>query len=302
MLHRTTAIALAATLLVGCAGEANDESQEAADAVVAVASDDQAIEDVRAYWETHYNMHHADMVASTYADSAWSLPADGGALMGRAAIEADLVDGMAASPTASITSRDLVLMGDMAVGMGTYAVTAAPEGGESMNWSGTYLNVMTKASGEWKILGSITNFDAARPEGWPWNAPMAEAPAEEGTMTEVTDYYATHWNMGHASMVADLYTDDAISSFSNGPIYEGRAAIEAATAERIESGAKLTIHDVATMPLGEGWAADGGWYQLDGPDGTPVQTGAYMTILKQQEDGSWKIHRSLTNGQPAPAM
>ena len=302
MLHRTTAIAVAATLLVGCAGEANDESQEAADAVVAVASDDQAIEDVRAYWETHYNMHHAEMVASTYADSAWSLPADGGLLSGRAAIEAALAAGMASSPTASITSRDVLLMGDMAVSMGTYAVTAAPEGGESMSWSGTYLNVLTKASGDWKILGAIANYDAARPEGWAWTAPGAEAPADEGTMKELTDYYATHWNMGHASMVADLYTDDALQSSANGPVLEGRAAIETAMAERMESGATLTIHDVGTMPLGEGWAADGGWYAINGPDGTAVQMGSYVTILKQQEDGSWKIHRSVTNGQPAPAM
>lgn len=298
MFHRTTALALASALLVGCAGE-SDKMAGAADAA---ASDEQAVEALRAYWETHYNMHHPDMVATTYADSAWSLPAAGGYLTGREAIEADLAASMAASPTATITSSDLVLMGDLGASMGTYAVTVAPEGGESTSWSGTYLNVVTKASGEWKILGTITNYDAARPDGWTWSGSMADPPPDAGTMTEVTDYYATHWNMGHPSMVADTYTDDAMVSFANGAIVQGRAAVEAAIAERINTGAKLEIHDVGTLPMGEGWAADGGWYLLTGPDGTAIQSGSYLTILKQQADGGWKVHRSVTNGQPTPSM
>jgi ketosteroid isomerase-like protein len=131
---------------------------------------------------------------------------------------------------------------------------------------------------------------------------MTDTPADEGTMKSVSDYYATHWNMGHASMVADTYTEDALESFSSGPILRGRAAIEAAIQERMTAGAKLTLHDVATMPLADGWAADGGWFRLDAADGSgPVQMGAYLNIMKQQADGSWKIHRSVNNAQPWPS-
>jgi len=122
-------------------------------------------------------------------------------------------------------------------------------------------------------------------------------------MTEVSDYFATHWNMGHPAMVADMYTDDAMQSLSNGPILEGRAAIEAELAVRIEAGVKITIHDVATLPLGEGWAVDGGWYQVNAPDGGDVvQVGSYLNIMKQQADGSWRIHRSVSNAQPRASM
>ncbi|HKJ02522.1 MAG TPA: DUF4440 domain-containing protein [Longimicrobiales bacterium] len=301
MLHRITALALTTALLAACGG--GDEGMAGgAGGAAGAAADEQAIDDVRAYWETHYNMHHPDMVATTYADSAWSLPADGGYLEGRAAIQADLAESMAASPTATITSADVIVMGDMASTMGTYEVALTPEGGGSTSFGGTYLNILTKASGEWKILGGIVNYDAARPDGWTWAPLMAEPPADEGTMTSVSDYYATHWNMGHASMVADTYTDDAMESFADGPILHGRAAIEASIAARMESGAKLTIHDVATMPLGDGWAADGGWYQVDAADGSgPVQMGAYLNVMKQQADGSWKVHRSVTNAQPWPS-
>lgn len=299
MLKRSTALVLVTALCAACAGEAPDESSGA---VADASADEQALEELRAYWETHYNMHHADMVASTYADSAWTLPADGGWIQGRPAIEADLAEGMAGSPTATIQGADILLMGDLGATMGTYSVSVTPEGGESTGWSGAYLNLVTRQSGEWKILGSITNYDAARPEGWSWVPPMTDPPADEGTMADVVDYFATHWNMGHASMVADLYTDDAMASFSNGPILQGRAAIEEAIAASLESGAQLTIHDVGTLPMGEGWAADGGWYQLDAPGGgDAVQRGSYLNILRQQADGSWKIHRMLSNAQP-PAM
>jgi ketosteroid isomerase-like protein len=301
MLQRITAMALATALLAACGG--GDEGMAGgAEAAASASADEQAIDDVRAYWETHYNMHHPDMVATTYADSAWLLRADGGYVEGRAAIQADLAEDMAESPTATITSTDVILMGDMASGMGTYEVALAPEGGASTSFGGTYLNILTKASGEWKILGGITNYDSARPDGWTWADPMTEPPTDEGTMTSVSDYYATHWNMGHASMVADTYTEDALESFSNGPILRGRAAIEAAIAERMASGTKLTIHDVATMPLADGWAADGGWVQGEAADGSgPVQMGTYLNIMKQQADGSWKIHRSVTTAQPWPS-
>jgi len=238
-------------------------------------------------------------VASTYADSAWTLPADGGWVQGRAAIEADLAESMAASPTATIGQNDLIFMGDLGVSMGSYSLSLPAEAGMD-GWSGSYLNLLTKASGEWKILGSITNYDAPRPEGWSWVPPMTDPPAEEGTMKELTEYFATHWNMGHASMVADTYTDDAMVSFASGPILSGRAAIEADIAARMEQPSHITIHDVGTMPLGEGWAADGGWYEVNAPDGgAVVQRGSYLNLLRQQADGSWKIHRMLSNAQPA---
>ena len=42
----------------------------------------------------------------------------------------------------------------------------------------------------------------------------------------------------------------------------------------IDTGAIVTIHDVMTQPLADGWAVDAGWYQLNASDaGDPVRYG-----------------------------
>jgi hypothetical protein len=88
---------------------------------------------------------------------------------------------------------------------------------------------------------------------------------------------------------------------SNSGWTRGRAAAGATLAARIPEGSELTVHDVATMSLAEGWALDGGWYQIDDADGTVLQVGAYVHVMREQADGSWKIQWGLTNAQP-PAM
>jgi hypothetical protein len=111
-------------------------------------------------------------------------------------------------------------------------------------------------------------------------------------------YFATHYNMGHGGMVASKYAEDAFASFAGVPAVRGRAAIEAELARRIEAGASnLVIHDVRTIPLGDGLAADAGWYSVDTPDG--AVEGAYMLLAEQAEDGSWMIKWHVSNGMPA---
>jgi uncharacterized protein (TIGR02246 family) len=285
-----------------CGGDAAEEAP-AAEAAAAPVSDDQALVDLREYWQTHYNMHHASVVAGVYAEDAWNLPAEGGIVEGRAAIEANLEDAMAGSPTASITGVETMVLGEYAVLLGTYSVETTPEGGEPMAVSGQYMNLTQKVDGEWKLVGGINNYDSPRPEGWSWNESDGDPPAEEGTMGEVTEYFVTHWNMNHPDMVADLYTDDAVIGFSNSTFVRGRDAVATALAERRPDGATLAIHDVGTMELGDGWALDGGWYEFVAADGGDrMQVGSYLNLMRQDADGNWKIHWALTNAQPGAAM
>jgi len=301
MFNRTIVLGLAVAAFAACAGEPAEDAPSAAE--LAAAADEQALQDFRAYWEEHYNMGHASMVAATYHEEAWTLPSAGGIVMGPAAIEADLEKTMASSPTASIAGLDNMLFGDQAVTMGTYAVQSTGPDGEPMEFDGTYMNLMARVDGAWLIEGSIVNYGEARPDWWTWNEPDSEPMPDEGTMGEFTDYFATHWNMGHASMVAETYTEDAMVSYSNGPVITGRAAVETEIGVRIGEGTQLTIHNVGTIELGEGWTLDGGWYLVDGPDdaGT-IQTGTYLHLLQQQEDGSWMIHWAVTTAQPPSGM
>jgi len=298
MPKRRVTLLLVGLFVAACGGREPAEEQ----ATTAEApSDEEALDGLADYYETHFNMHHPSMVASIFTDSAFALLADGEVNMGKAAIESSLTESMAAQPTVEITPMHRRVFGDMAVTMGTYSVSATPEGGEAMQYGGSYLTVATKASGEWKVVGQITNYDSERPEGWEWHEGMDEAPAEDGTMGDLVAGYTRHWNLNHPAMVADYYTDDAIVAFSNSAMVHGKAEVTAFLEARPGPPSTLTVHDVGTQTLSEGYAIDGGWYELTA-DGERVQTGAYLNLLQQQADGSWKIQWGATNAQPPQGM
>jgi uncharacterized protein (TIGR02246 family) len=313
MFKRTISMAMVSALLVACGGDSADEAAPAEEmeagaeamaggAAVAVG-DEEALDDLATYWETHYNMGHADMVASVYTEDAVALPASGNVFEGRAAIEADLAAGMASSPQATINSMETMIFGDMAVGIGTYSISASPEGAEAMAWSGAYMNLVTKVDGEWKIAANLSNYDAPPPLDWPWDTYEGEVPEDAGTLAELVDFYESHYNMGHAAEVSSAYTEGAMAAFADNPFRSGTSEIQAQLQTNIDTGAIVTIHDVMTQPLGDGWAVDAGWYQLNASDaGDPVRYGNYMNLVQQQEDGTWKIHWMVTNGWPAAAQ
>jgi ketosteroid isomerase-like protein len=114
----------------------------------------------------------------------------------------------------------------------------------------------------------------------------------------VTNAWATHFNLGHANMVADLYADDAKVSFSDGPLAEGRAAIEAGlTAAMGTNKPQITIHDVATQPFGADYVLDAGWWETTA-GGKPDRTGEYMILGRKAADGTVKILWHYSNGRP----
>lgn len=306
MFKRTISLVMVSALFIACGGESADEAatEDAAMAEGEMAAEamgeEEALTELAVYWETHYNMGHPDMVASVYAEDAVALTADGNVIEGREAIAADLAEGTDMNANATITAGEMMVFGDYAVGIGTYAIEATPEGGEAMGWSGAYMNLLSKESGEWKIDVNLTNYDAAPPMDWVWDTYDGEVPEDAGTLADLVEAYESQYNAGHAAEVAALYTDDAMVAFANGPWLSGRSAVQAQLQSNIETGAIVTIHDVVTQPLGDGWAADAGWYQLNAGDGGDVvQYGNYMNLVHQADDGTWTIHWMITNGWPA---
>lgn len=306
MKSRYLAVFSIALLAAGCAGDASQEGAEAASEAAAsemsesMSADEAAIDQIRTDYVQHYNMHHAPVVAELYTDSATWLSADGEVYEGRPAIQASLEEAMAMTPTLTLNSRETMFFGDWAMGFGDYSVQMNPPDGEPMTATGAYLTGFERVDGQWKIAGVITNYNTAPPEGMP-AAEMsdAEPPAEEGTMTALVEAYETHFNLGHAEMVADLYTDDATVAFANLPIGEGKAAVVSSLQERFAMGdsPQVDIHDIFTMELGEGWAVDAGWYAITDGEGAELQHGNYINLL-QQVDGEWKIHWMVSNAAP----
>ncbi|MBM4186368.1 MAG: hypothetical protein FJ206_03545 [Gemmatimonadetes bacterium] len=179
-----------------------------------------------------------------------------------------------------------------------------PPGGAAVNLSGNYLTAFRRDNGVWKIGAVVSNYDAPPPAGTPRDTTMTAPPPDAGTLKDLTASYTEHYNLGHASAVANLYTDSAYSAFADAPAKQGRAAIEGYLAEQMAQGSpQLTIHDVSTTELPGGWALDGGWYEVNakGPNGPVRRIGVYMLLAQRQSDGSWKIHWAVNNGGPAPA-
>ncbi len=299
MKTRSLTTVLLTLLLITCGY--GDET--AADAPAdAMSADEQALTELRDSWAQHYNMHHASVVAEYYTDDAVTLSADGGVHMGLEANAAALEAQMEGTPTITLMGEEMMVFEGRAVALGSYAIETATPDGEQMAVSGSYLTSFTKESGDWKIDAVVTNYDSPRPEGWAYVVGDGEDPPEdEGTMTDMLGGLATHFNMGHASVAAGYYAEDATVASADEAIKVGRDAVTASFEALFEAnpGVQVTIHDVATIELGEGWALDGGWFLLEAADGgDPVAAGSFLLLCEQGEDGSWKIKWDVSNMQP----
>jgi len=294
--HRFLLLALGASFLAAGCTEAPDTPVPEQDPEV---QDRAAIEELREGWVTHYNLHHPDMVAEFYTEDAFVLNADLSVVQGRDGVEAYHRTAMDPSPTVEVGMEHVEIFDDHAVGLGSYSVTLSDPDGQSMTVSGTYMTLLRRADGEWRIAGRLANYDSPMPQDWEWADP-GEAPPEASTMTELIQEYQTHWNVQDASRVATLYTEDAVVAFSSGPVLRGRQAVEASIRQNMEElPTTLDVHGVGTIDLAEGWKLDGGWYELFPENGGErVQWGMYMNLVERAADGEWRIRWQVNNGRP----
>jgi len=299
---RRTLTLLAGLAAAACSGETPEPPP--AQTAPSPSPDELALTAHRDAWLQAFNGHQAAAMADLYADSAWFLNADGSYDASRDAIVAGMEAAATMSPSASLTPGNTLILGDMAASWGTYTMQVTPPEATPVASSGAYLVLHTKASGAWKLLGGINNYDSPRPDGWTYAPPSDDAiPPDSGTMNDLVAAWRTHFDLGHADTVAGLYTDAAVVAFGDGPVLRGRQAVAAALQERVTAlPSHISIHDVGTLPLGEEWALDGGWFELSPPDGgDALLRGSYLHLVRRQADGTWRIHWSVSNRYPAGA-
>lgn len=291
--------------IAACGGAAEepaaDTAAPAAEAAPADEPDDAAIlDDLTEYFVTHYNLHHADMVAELYAEDAVFLSADGSVQEGRAAIQAAMEQGMAGDPTLALDVAERIITDDAAVSHGVWDLRTTPEGAtEELSMSGHFMTVHGKTDGEWKTMAVITNYDAEPPADAPRGESPAEAPEEltDSPLAELTEFYATHYNMGHGDVVASRFTEDAVGGFANEMPIQGRDSIAARlNTAMAEGNPQLTIHEVAAQDMGDGWVLGGGWFELAAETGD--SDGSYMLLARPDADGNMQIHWLVSNLQP----
>lgn len=131
---------------------------------------------------------------------------------------------------------------------------------------------------------------------------VEEVPMDDAAAIEaMIDEFALHFNLGHAAMAADYYTEDAVSLLANGSVYtdaEGRlSSLEAQVARN----ATLAVDTADVLVFGDS-AVGHGSYSIDAtPEGTdPIaSTGNWMARF-EKIDGDWKFAVALTNYDSDP--
>ena len=287
---------LAVTFVTACTAQDDAATDDAAVMVDASADDAAALDALREGYAEHYNMGHADVVAANYADDAVTVFADGGVNLGRAEILANLEAVLAGSPTVRIDRDDIHLAGDMAVARGTWGVSMPVEGADAMTRSGQYMTFFKRVEGEWKIAVVASNYDSEQPPEAHMGVMSENLDDEEDDgMDGLMTAYEENWAAGDAAAIAMLYTDGAHASFGSQSVVEGRAAIETRLVERM--GGTLDIHAKGTIDLGDGWAVNGGWYEI--MDDSAHTVGNYLLLAQATEDGGHQIHWLVGNDRPA---
>jgi len=301
-----------AVMALACGGGADDQAATAdtaqdyaAEATDGAADAAAAVAGVAEAWETHYNLGHGSMVADFHAPDGLFFSADGSMLTGRETIAAELTSEIeAGSPQISIETDETIVEGEWAVGRGTYDVTATPEGGEPMTNTGYWTALFHNVDGSWLIQGLATNVDSDQPV---MPAAASEMPTADAALqippglAELEEAYETHFNLGHAPMVADLYTEDAVAMVSGMPAAEGSAAIEQNLARRIEAGAgNIDLQPIGFQVLRDDLVGSVGTLEI--AMGEETRTGFYSALYERGADGAWKIKWALSSLPPTDRM
>ncbi|HEX6324805.1 MAG TPA: DUF4440 domain-containing protein [Vicinamibacterales bacterium] len=104
---------------------------------------------------------------------------------------------------------------------------------------------------------------------------------------------------GDATLIAGVYTEDAVAYPANSDAVKGRAALQAMWKSVLESG--ITGFDLVTgeVETAGDMAWETGTYAMTLKDGTVADRGKYVVIWTRV-NGEWKIHRDIwTTSLPA---
>jgi ketosteroid isomerase-like protein len=137
----------------------------------------------------------------------------------------------------------------------------------------------------------------------PAPAPEPEPEMDEAAVVAaILDDYVVHYNLGHADMVADFYTDTAVALLASGSVNMGREAIQVSIELAMANGPTLSIESADTMVMGDNAVSRGSYsVEIAAEGADPVSFGgSYMTRF-ERVDGEWKISAGLSNYDGPPA-
>ena len=132
----------------------------------------------------------------------------------------------------------------------------------------------------------------------------SDTQADEEAINAIWSTYESSLEAGDIEAWLSLWTEDGVQMPPNEPPVIGKNQL------RTRNGGALDIFaveiDITNQEVGVAgdWAFSRGIYTAtfapkDGSEPIPVD-GKFMTILKRQGDGAWKIHRDIFNSSVAP--
>lgn len=195
----------------------------------------------------------------------------------------------------TIDNVEVEVSGDMAFARGTYMVKGVANAtGAPIFVDGTYMSIFKRqADGSWKLYRDMTHS----------NIP----PTPPTDVNEVAAAVNAIWREYEVSLLAGdvdrwiaQWMENGVQMPPNMPPRVGRETIYAAVSGAL-SNVEYTkfVIDNEDVEVNGDLAFARGTYAASfvaKSGGDPVQIeGKYMTILRQQEDGSWKIYRDIFN-------
>lgn len=131
----------------------------------------------------------------------------------------------------------------------------------------------------------------------------AESAAAKTVIDSLAREFATHFNAGHADIVAGFYMENATAMPPNAPMSSGRSAIQSVMQSYIDMKAQLTLTPQAVMANGP-LAVERGVYSITftppGATAPMTDTGKYM-VHWHMVDGKWMIADDIWNSDlPLP--
>ena len=206
---------------------------------------------------------------------------------------------MAAAPTHAmeITNLEVQSAGEWAYSRGVYTVNFTfAETGEEGSVDGKFMTILQRQpDGSWKIHRDIFNS----------NVPPAPAPVTD--VEAVTDAVLTIWDEYEASLLAGdadrwiaQWAENGVQMPPNMPPRVGKETIYQAVSGFLGNfdytDFAITNEDVEVngdLAFARGsYAAS--FVAKSGGDPVSIE-GKYLTILRQQPDGSWKLYRDIFN-------
>lgn len=147
-------------LAMGCRppAETPEQAQTRIDAESAAART--AIDSLSGAFATHFNMGHADVVATYYTEQAHVMAPNQPAAVGRDAIKTAFAAYFPMKPELRLMPDAVSANGPVAVERGTYSLTFTPPGAKApVTDTGKYLVHWHQVDGKWLIVDDIWNSD-----------------------------------------------------------------------------------------------------------------------------------------------